>query len=208
MKVLVIGATGPTGRLVLERAQRAGDSVTALVRRPEALADLSSQITVLEGDPTAPADLATAMIGQDVVISTLGRGRSMGPTDLFSRAAAALVSAAEQTGTTRVVWLSSFGAGDTYPSSTPVQKIMYSTFLRAVYADKTASERLLRASDLDLTLVYPTTLTHKPGKGTYRSGEHVPMKGAPTISREDVAHFLHSAAAGPEWIRRDAIITD
>ncbi len=208
MKVLVIGATGPTGRLVLERAVRAGDTITALVRRPEALADLSGQVKVLSGDPTSATDLTAAMTGQDVVISTLGRGRSMGPTDLFSRAATAMVSAAQQTGTTRVVWLSSFGAGETYKASSPVQKVMYSTFLRAVYADKTASERLLRAADLDLTLVYPTTLTHKPGKGTYRSGEHVPMKGAPTISREDVAHFLHSAATGPEWAGRDAVITD
>lgn len=127
MKVLVIGATGPTGRLVLERATRAGDTVTALVRRPDALAELSSQIKVLGGDPTSATDLAAAMIDQDVVISTLGRGRSMGRTDLFSRAATAMVSAAQQTGTTRIVWLSSFGAGETYRSSTPIQKVMYST---------------------------------------------------------------------------------
>ena len=208
MKVLVIGATGPTGRLVLDRAVQAGDTVTVLVRRPEALDQLSSQITVLGGDPTSATDLAAAMTDQDVVISTLGRGRSMGATDLFSRAAAAMVSAAQQAGTSRIVWLSSFGAGETYRSATFLQKLMYSTFLRAVYADKSASERLLRASDLDLTLVYPTTLTHKSGTGTYRSGEHVPMKGAPTISREDVAHFLHSAATSLEWNRRDAVITD
>ena len=38
MKVLILGATGPTGGHVLTNALEGGDTVTVLARRPEALA--------------------------------------------------------------------------------------------------------------------------------------------------------------------------
>ena len=85
---------------------------------------------------------------------------------------------------------------------------MYRTILRDIYADKAASERILRAGDLELTIVYPTTLTNDPARGAYRAAESIPMRGMPRISRADVGSFMHKAAHDPEWIRRDAVITD
>ncbi|MDT0341463.1 NAD(P)-dependent oxidoreductase [Streptomyces litchfieldiae] len=208
MKLLILGATGPTGHHVLDLALKAGDTVTVLARRPEALADLADRVTVVAGDATSRDDVAKAMRGQDAVISALGRSRSVRADDLFTRAAAAVTGAAEGTGVSRLVWLSSFGVGDTYRSASPVQKVMYRTFLRDIYANKEISEKAIRSSGLDWTLVYPTTLTKGPAKGTYRVGERLPMRGHPTISRADVADFMHKAAHSPEWIRRDAVITD
>ena len=85
---------------------------------------------------------------------------------------------------------------------------MYRTVLRSTYADKAASERTLRASDLEWTIVYPTTLTNKPARGAYRAAETIRMKGMPSISRADVGSFLHTAAHDSEWISRDVVITD
>ncbi|MFI9168767.1 NAD(P)-dependent oxidoreductase [Streptomyces lincolnensis] len=98
--------------------------------------------------------------------------------------------------------------GDTYRSASVPQKAFYSTFLRNIYANKEASEKAIRSSGLDWTLVYPTKLTKDPATGTYLVGERLPMKGNPTISRADVADFLYKAVRGPEWIGRDAVITD
>ncbi|WP_436701933.1 NAD(P)-dependent oxidoreductase [Nocardioides sp. BYT-33-1] len=208
MKLLILGATGPTGRHVIDHALTAGDAVTVLARRPEALADLADRVTVLTGDATSAADVAAAMAGQDAVISALGRGKSVRADGLFSTAAGATVTAADQAGVRRLVWLSSFGVADTYRSASPAQKAMYSSFLRNIYADKKKSEMTIRASSLDWTIVYPTTLTNRPARGTYRVDDRLEMNGAPTIAREDVAHFLHQAAHTPAWIHRDAVISD
>ncbi|GLH98835.1 NAD(P)-dependent oxidoreductase [Phytohabitans aurantiacus] len=208
MKLLVLGATGPTGRHVVDLALRAGDAVTVLVRRPEALSDLTDQVTVVAGDATSHHDVAKAMIGQDVVISALGRSTSVRAGDLFTRAATAVISAAKEMGVSRLVWLSSFGVGDTYRSASPAQKVMYRTFLRNIYANKETSEKEIRSSGLDWTLVYPTMLTKDPAKGIYRVDDRLPMKGNPTISRADVADFMYKAAHSRDWIRRDAVITD
>lgn len=208
MKMLVLGATGPTGRHLVDCTLECGDSVTALVRNPAALGDLVGRVTVVPGDATSLGDVSTAMRGQDAVLSTLGTGRSPFPRELFTRASAAVIDAAKQQGVSRLVWMSSFGVGDTFGSANVLQKIGYSTFLRWMYADKKIADERIRSSALDWTLVYPTGLTNGPAKGTYRVGERLQMKGAPMISRADVAAFMHQAAHGSDWIRRDAVITD
>jgi len=77
-KILIIGATGPTGRHVLDLALKSGDTVTVLARRPEALEDVKDNITVIAGDATSREDVAKAMQGQEAVIATLGTGGSSG----------------------------------------------------------------------------------------------------------------------------------
>lgn len=208
MKLLVLGATGPTGRLVVEKALKHADTVTALVRRPEAAGQLPDGVHLVVGDATTADDVATAMAGQDAVISALGRGTSIRADDLFTRAAAAVVDAAARTGVTRLVWMSSFGVGDTYASANIVQKVMYRSFLRDIYANKQLAEQRIRASAPDWTLVYPTALTHGPATDTYRVGERLAMPLAARISRADVADFLHTAAHSSAWSKRDAVLSN
>lgn len=73
-----------------------------------------------------------------------------------------MIAAAEHTGVSRLVWLSSFGVGDTFDESSTTQKLIYSALLRSIYADKKISDDRIRASGLDWTVVYPTRLTTAP----------------------------------------------
>ncbi|NEA98695.1 NAD(P)-binding oxidoreductase [Streptomyces sp. SID13726] len=208
MKLLVLGATGPTGRHVVDLALAAGDAVTAFVRNPSALGDLADRVTVATGDATSLRDVAGAMAGQDAVVAALGRGNSVVADDFFTQSSAAVLAAAAETGVSRLVWLSSFGVGHTLGWSSVPQKLIYRSLLRSVYANKALADDAIRASGLDWTLVYPTRLTHGPAQGAYQAGDRLPMKGNPTISRADVAHFMHRAAHGNEWIHRTAVISD
>lgn len=208
MKLLILGATGPTGRHVVDLAVRSGDSVTAFVRNPAALGDLAEQVTTVTGDATSHRDLAAAAAGHDAIVSALGRGNSVRADGLFTRASTAVIGAAAEAGVSRLVWLSSFGVGHTFGWSSGAQKLIYGTLLRSIYADKQIADESIRSSGLDWTVVYPTRLTHGPAKGAYRADDRLPMRGNPTISRADVAAFLHKAAQGSEWIHRTAVISD
>lgn len=208
MHLLILGATGPTGRRLLDAALECGDTITALARTPGALDDLADRITVVAGDATSRGDVSAAARGQDAIISALGTGRSLAPRELFDRASAAVLDAAGEQGVSRLIWLSAFGVGDTFASAGPAQKIVYRTLLRSVFADKKIADDRIRSSGLDWTLVYPTVLTNGPAKGEYHVADRLRMHGAPKISRADVANFMHRAAHGGEWIRRDAVITD
>jgi putative NADH-flavin reductase len=208
MKLLILGATGPTGRHVVEQALRSGDSVTAFVRNPAALGDLADQVVLATGDATSHRDVSAAMTGQDAVISALGAGNSVTANELFTRSSAAVVGAAEGAGVSRLVWLSSFGVGHTFAWSSPVQKLIYRTLLRSLYANKAIADEQIRSSGLDWTVVLPTKLTHGPAKGTFRADDRLSMKGNPSISRADVAAFMHQAAHGSEWLHRSPVISD
>ncbi|WP_201294937.1 MULTISPECIES: NAD(P)H-binding protein [unclassified Nocardiopsis] len=96
MELLILGATGPTGRHVVGLALAAGDTVTVLARTPEALEGPAGQVGVIAGDATSQGDAAKAVTGQDAVISALGRGASVRADGLFTRAAAAVTGAAEE----------------------------------------------------------------------------------------------------------------
>src|SRR5438093_10326483 len=104
MNLLVLGATGGTGRLVVDQALAAGHTVTALVRSPEKLATATSQpnLRVVTGSATDPKSVAGAMKGADAVISTLGGGGSV-----IADPTTAIVAAAHESGVRRVVVLSS-----------------------------------------------------------------------------------------------------
>jgi putative NADH-flavin reductase len=207
MKLLVLGATGATGRELLVQALRAGHQVTAFVRNPAALADdLESRVRICTGDATSAADLAAALPGHDAVLSALGSGNAI-RSDIASRAATALTEAAGQTGVRRLVFLSAFGVGGSLSQGSAVQKLLYGTVMRSLFADKAIADEVIRASPLDWTLVYPVALTHGPATGTYRSADRLPMKGLPRMSRADVADFMLTAAAGPEWVRRTAVLS-
>ena len=71
-RVLVVGATGSIGRLVVEEALKAGHTVRALVRNLPSAKGLPTQAERVKGDLTVPASLAAALDGIDAIVFTHG----------------------------------------------------------------------------------------------------------------------------------------
>lgn len=202
MKVLVLGATGHTGALVVDGAEKAGHEVTALVRDPARLS-ATDGVTVITGDATSESDLAAALAGQDAVISALGA--SSLSSDLFSSFAAALVPAAHAAGVSRAIVLSNFGARETISQANFAQKLIFATAMKGLLADKSKADTILVSSDLDWTLAYAVTLSNGPAVGITPTTT-LRFKGNPKVSRADVADFLVASLTDNSWSRRTAIL--
>ncbi|MGW1494860.1 NAD(P)-dependent oxidoreductase [Streptomyces sp. NPDC002402] len=207
MRLLLLGATGPTGLQLVGQALDQRHHVTALVRSPEKLPRVDGRLTVLVGDVADEQELATAAVGQDAVLSTMGTGWSL-TSDIVSRTVDALVPAMHDAGVDRLIFLSAFGVNETYAQASLPQRFFYRTMLRKIYPDKGKADRKLLSADLDVTLVCPVTLTNRPFTGTYRVGDHFEFRGMPKISRADVAHFMLTQLTDPTWSRRTAILTN
>ena len=104
--LLVLGATGATGQLVVSQALAAGHSVTALVRSPEKITTTHPNLTVVKGQPTDPQDVRRAIAGTDAVISTLGAMKGTLMTDTTR----ALLASTEAGDTRPIVVMSTFAA--------------------------------------------------------------------------------------------------
>ena len=207
MRLLILGATGPTGRHLVDQALAAGHDVTALVREPARITIVHPRFGRVAGDATDARALEDSMGGKDAVLSALGAGKSL-RSQIASRAMAALIPAMRARGLKRVIVLSSFGVGESYEQASLLQRIAFRTMLRQIFADKAEADAMLRASGLDWTLVYPTLLTNGERAGRYRVGERLAMRGMPTISRADVAAFMLAQLGTDEWRCRTAVISD
>jgi len=206
MKILILGASGLTGRLMVAKALEQHHEVTALVRDPSKLQVVHDDLTIITGDALDKGILLKAFAGQDAVLSALGKGRSLKSCDLITNAVSVLIPAMLQSNVKRLIFLSAIGVGETFSQANLLQKIIFRTFLRGIYADKTRAEKQIHSSTLDWTLVYPVVLTNGAGTGKYQTGEVLPMKGMPKISRDDVADFMVRQLTDDNWIKKGAVL--
>jgi putative NADH-flavin reductase len=208
MRLLVLGATGRTGRELLAGALYRGHEVTALVRDPGRLSVRDAGLRVLVGGATDPAMLEQAVEGQDAVVSALGPRsvRELVRSELMRSSIPALLSSMERHGVRRLILLSALGVGESGRHAPTVPRFAFGTILRQVRRDKELAEDALRASQIDWTIVYPPALTDAPGGGGYRHGESLKLSGAPRINRSDVAHFMLAQVTDERYIRKGAIV--
>ena len=81
MKILIVGATGSTGQLLVKQALYKFYQVTVLVRDTSKLHLMNENQTVIKGDVLDEATLTDALKGQDAVLSALGTGNSLKSSD-------------------------------------------------------------------------------------------------------------------------------
>lgn len=192
-RVLCLGATGPTGREVVELALERGYAVRALSRHADALALAHPRIELVSADARDPAAMRSAVAGCTAVLSALGTRSPLAlvtGTDLMARAIASLVPAMEDGGVTRLVLLSALGVGKTARLAPWPSRVAFRTVFRRIAADKATAEDALEASALDWTVIHPPALTDARRTGRYRTGRELAPRGLPRIGRADVATFM------------------
>jgi putative NADH-flavin reductase len=208
MKILVLGATGATGREVVDESLQQGHAVTVLVRHPEKLAESKKALRVLVGDVAdGSPGLSDAVVDQDAVVSTLGVGKSFSSGGLIERSAPLLIRAMASRGVSRLIFLSACGVGRTMKNVPTLPRFLMGLLLRNIFADKQAGEEHIVRSDLNWTIVYPVMLTNGPKTGRYRAAEQLELHGFPTVSRSDVAHFLVRQLRASEYCRKGVIVS-
>ena len=202
MKLLVLGANGRTGRLVVEQALAAGHTVTAFVRDPSKLQLSGELLSIANGDARDVDSLLPALEGQDAVINTIGGGERK----LVATSTASIVVAMQKSGVKRIVTMSTFIATPNFKPSGMMR--LFPRLVRGIAKDDLAGAKLLEVSGLDWTIVYATLLKSKPAAGfrLVEQGETVTAKNH--VNRAAVAECLLGALADPGTIRQSLLITE
>ena len=168
MNILVIGASGGSGRAVCDELLDRGHTVTAFARRAAELPDRPG-LTRVPGDATRDDDLDRVLPGHDGVVAILGisepmlrvrlRGARGTYDDVRSRGTHAIVAAARRARIDRVVVQTSFGVGETRHLLPFASRVLFAVMIKPQIADTEVQEHIVRASGLDWTLVQPVYLT-------------------------------------------------
>jgi uncharacterized protein YbjT (DUF2867 family) len=207
MKILVLGATGGTRRLIVRDALAKGYSVSALVRSKATAPDLAG-VDVIEGDARDEVAILRALDGCDAVVSSLGTGVSLfGEVTLLSIATPALIDAMTRSGVRRMVSISALGVGDSRGHGGFLfDRVFQPLFLRNAYKDKERQESAIRASSLDWIIVRPGALNDEPARGNIRALTDVAGIHGGKIARADVARFVVDQLMADTWLRRTPLI--
>ena len=202
VRLVVFGAAGRMGRLVVDRALGHGHEVTAFVHS-SLLGFEHPRLTTVHGDVLDFDAVSSAVEGQRAVASVLGIG-SRGTPHLYSEGVASIVHAMAVHEVRKLAAVSAAGVGSRKdPNLGLGARMIANVTMRAVYDDLERMEQRIMASDLDWTIVRPSGLSDEPQSGRYRmtrDGSVLPKSDR--ISRADVAAVVLTALETDEYVRR------
>jgi putative NADH-flavin reductase len=193
-RVVIFGATGGTGREVLNLLLRDGHFATAVVRRPALLSVRHERLTVVEGDVLRTETFEGSIAGADTVVSCVG-ARARKPTVVYSQGVGGIVRTMNKHGIKRIVCISA-GAVVVPTGASGVAKFFIKNILQRLfanlYSDMLIMEDIVEASDLNYTIIRAPWL--RSGKLTrqYRVSVNEQLWRPSKISRADLAHYIVS----------------
>lgn len=206
MKIVVFGANGPTGRLLVEQALAAGHQVTAVTRDP-ARFPLHDESLLVAGIDVHDADAVSSVVaGHATVLSALGVPYGRQRITVYSDGAANILAAMRAHDVRRFACVSSSALD---PAAGPhggfffekvLQPFVVGVLGRELYADMRRMESIVSASDVDWTIVRPSGLFDALGVSEYDYAERY-TPGAFT-SRADLANVLLRQATEDEFARK------
>lgn len=207
MKLAIFGASGATGRHLVQQALQAGHVLTVLLRSADSLPVEHARLQCVVGALDDPEAVRSVVCGADAVLSVLGarkggKGRILGVCTAGIRS---IVAAMQHCGVRRLVALSAYGAAETRDASWFIRLVR--TIIAAKMRDKDNMEALVRASALDWTLVRPPVLTNGKAGGNYRAGTALRPGITGHLPRADLAAFMLRVAIDGSYLRAAPVVT-
>ncbi len=214
-KVLILGATGRTGKWVVHYVLKHGYSVHVLVRDKTKLLP-NANISIFEGLPTDKGILRKAAAGCTAILSVLNISRT---TDFpwsrlrtsktfLSDTMTNSIAVAKEHAIKRIVVCSAWGVSDT-SKAIPFwfRWIIQYSNIGVAYKDHERQEQLLKASDVEYTIVRPSGLTNSKELQTIRVSYNNSPKPRLTVSRKSLAKFMVGTLADDAFVGKCATVS-
>ena len=205
MKVLVLGANGRTGALVVAYAVANDHDVSVLVRR--AGRSYGPGVRVIEGDALNAKDMLRAMQREDAVVECIGGTAPWRYQTLERDVMRNIVSAMKETRAARLLVVSALGVAESKKQCHWWYRwLVVPTFLRGITRDKRAMEAIVRGSGLDWVIARAPILTDGVETGrvkVLRKNE----KGR-AITREDLAAWLVEQLESRIYLRQAVVMVN
>jgi uncharacterized protein len=189
MKIVLFGATGNLGSVILDEALDRGHEVTAVVRDPAKLATKHDALTVVKGDVAQPSSYASVLPGNDAAIASLNDHAD--PANV-PRQAALLLDALSKADVRRFAWVGGAGSLETAPGVRVIDDPGFPEAWKAPANAQIEALAVFRASKapIDWTYISPAAEI-APGerKGSFRVGGEQLLVNAEGHSRISIADF-------------------
>ncbi len=208
MRIAIFGASGRTGRQLVEQAVANGHQVTAIVRTPDGPPlDLQGTVRLVKADVMDADAIAPALADADSVVSALsGPGRA--PSSVWSGSTRSIVQAMREASVRRYIaitgsMLDTTGDGFFFRY---VGKPIVRRMLKGSASDMRRAEQLIHESGLEWTIIRAPRLTDKPARGRYRIAFERNVRREFSLSRADLATCALAVLVDDATIRRHVFV--
>ncbi|TAA46321.1 NAD(P)-dependent oxidoreductase [Pseudoxanthomonas winnipegensis] len=203
--IALFGATGPTGRHLIEEALKRGDRLSVYTRDAGKLASFAGKVDIVVGDLQDRNAIARCVQGADAVISALGpNGLEVQGDKPVMHGLANIIAAMEQAGVRRLIQISTAAyrdPKDRFALNAHAFALLFKVIARKGYEDIKATAELVAGSDLDWTLVRIPNLKDGPADGGVDVGWYGQTKLGTKLSRGNLAKFLIDQVTDRQFVR-------
>lgn len=208
MKIVIFGASGKTGLLLVEYALSKGYQVVAHIRTARSLRQSHPGLTKVIGNLDDTEKLKEAITGVDACISALGGSSLTKHAPDIINGIETIIYTMEQEGVNRLIYLSSLGAGESRAyMPLLIRFFIADLMLRVPLADHNTNEKRIAKSKLKWTTVRPGGLNDNLISEILNHGsQKTKIKGSPSISRRNVAAFMIQQLTEKEYINKSVWI--
>lgn len=210
MRLTIFGASGGTGRRLVEQALAAGHNVTAVTRHPASIPP-RDELSVVGADVADEDGVDASIAGADAVLSALGVSYSRKPISVYSQGATNIIAAMHRHGVKRLVVVSSapldpgYRASDSFFFTRVLEPLLMRRPGRTTYDDMRRMESLVLASDLDWTIIRSCWLFDAAAVTDYRLTEN--SASGMFTARADLAASMLAQLDDDRFIRKAAGVT-
>ena len=208
MKLAIFGASGRTGRPLVEQALAAGHDVTVLVRTPSSFPLKHERLNVVQGSVEDAAKVNQAVAGADAVLSVLGHTKSSNK-DVLTVGTRNIINAMNKHGVRRLISLTGAGVRDPHDQPKLVDKVFGFALARLqpdLLRDSENHVKVIQESDLDWIVVRGPRLTEGPRTGKYRVG-YVGKDSGTQASRADIADFMLKQVTHNTYVHKLPVVS-
>ena len=211
MKITVFGATGATGKKVVEQALELGYEVKAFVRNPEKMDIINEKLTLVKGDVTNSENVDQAIDGVEGVIVALGASPDMQSDLVMEQGTKNIIDAMKKHGVKRIIVQSSYAMSG-FPESVEFMRSMgmgdeQIAMMKPVLDDKKKQTEAVTESGMEYVVVRPLMLTDTDKTGNYRVAEKLDVKVGDQTSRADVADFMLKSLTSDDWLNKTVTVS-
>lgn len=210
MRITIFGATGGTGKQLVEQALAEGNEIVAYIRNPTKLHINHEHLKVIQGELADEPLIESAVSGADAVISALGpRGGSKNKP--ITQGMQNIITAMKKQNVRRLVITSTLSPkdpNDPLNFRTKAMVNLVKVTMRNAYKDIVSTAETVRNSDLDWTIVRLTMINNNPKSGKVKVGYVGKGEVGTWISRADLAEFLLRQVQDTKYLRQAPAISN
>ena len=192
-KILILGASSPTGKTLITHLQTLKNiDISCYVRSPEKLSSFKN-IKIIKGDVTNLINLSKSMKGMDIIITLLKGEKLVTQTEN-------VVKSMKENNVKRIIWMTGMGIHHEVPG--PIKEILDK--LVESQPDYVKAADTIMNSGLDYTLLRGAHLTDGNNMKYYIQKEGEPLR-CNTCDRIAIAKFLGEVIINPELYKNESI---